>query len=66
MAQSSLSEVDPIERLAKKWSLELKEIWSAREQALARREEFKQICEKAKFLTEDTSVVVFGSIERNE
>ncbi len=36
------------------------------DKARARRQEFKQICEKGKFLTEDTSVVVFGSLARNE
>jgi len=59
-------EADPIEQLAKKWTLEIGEIFNAREQARLKREEFKQICEKGKFLTQDTSVVVFGSLARDE
>lgn len=59
-------ETDPIEQLAKKRSLDLPEILKAREQARLQRQEFKEICEKGKFLTEDTSVVVFGSLARDE
>jgi predicted nucleotidyltransferase len=59
-------ETDPIERLAKKWSLGIGEILNAKEQARLKREEFKQICEEQKLLTEDTSVVVFGSLARDE
>ncbi len=66
MDLSLSQETDPVEQLAKKWSLQLHEIWKAREQARSQREEFKQICEKGKFLTEDTSVVVFGSLARDE
>jgi predicted nucleotidyltransferase len=59
-------ESDPIEQLATKWSLVIGEIFKARERARAKREEFKQICEKEKFLNQDTSVVVFGSLARDE
>src|SRR5438034_3687538 len=59
-------ENDPIEQLAKKWSLEIGEILEAREQSRLKREEFNQICEREKFLTQDTSVVVFGSLARDE
>ena len=59
-------ETDPIEQLAKRWSLEVGAILSARDQARIKREDFKQICEKEKLLTEDTSVVVFGSLARDE
>jgi predicted nucleotidyltransferase len=57
---------DPIELLAEKWSLNLPEIKKAREQARAKRREFKEICTREKFVTEDTSVVVFGSLARDE
>jgi predicted nucleotidyltransferase len=66
MNLSLFRENDPIEQLAKKWSLGIGEIFNAREQARLKREEFKQICEKEKFLTQDTSVVVFGSLARDE
>src|ERR1700761_9165986 len=66
MEPSLFKESDPVDLLAKKWSLQLDEIWKAREQARSRRQEFKDICEKGKFLTEDTSVVVFGSMARDE
>ncbi len=59
-------EADAIEQLAKRWSLEVSHIFNAREQARLIREEFRQICEKEKVLTEDTSVVVFGSLARDE
>jgi predicted nucleotidyltransferase len=66
MDLSFFKEIDPIEQLAKKWSLDLDEIWNAREQARSKRDKFKQICENGKFLTVDTSVVVFGSLARDE
>jgi predicted nucleotidyltransferase len=66
MEPSLFKESDPVDLLAKKWSLQLDEIWNAREQARLKRQEFKDICEKGKFLTEDTSVVVFGSMARDE
>src|SRR5258707_10422275 len=66
MELSLLNETDPVEKLAKKWSLKLNEIWNAREQARLRLQDFKQICEKEKLLTVDTSIVVFGSLARDE
>jgi predicted nucleotidyltransferase len=59
-------EPDPIEQLAKNWSLEIGEILNAREQARLKREEFRLICKKERLFTDDTSVVVFGSLARNE
>lgn len=59
-------ENDPIEQLAKKWSLDVEQISKAKEQARLKREEFRKICEREKLLTEDTSVVVFGSLARDE
>jgi predicted nucleotidyltransferase len=56
----------PVDLLAEQWSLDLGQIRKAREQACAKRQEFKDICTKEKFLTEDTSVVVFGSLARDE
>lgn len=46
--------------------MQINEISRAKEQARERRLEFNKICEDAKFLTEDTSVVVFGSLARDE
>jgi predicted nucleotidyltransferase len=66
MEQSLFSEIDPLELLAKKWSLRISEISNAREHARSQRHKFKEACEKEKLLTEDTSVVVFGSLGRDE
>jgi predicted nucleotidyltransferase len=66
MEPSLFKDMDPIDALAKKWSLRLDEIWKAREQARSQRQAFKDVCEKGKFLTQDTSVVVFGSMARDE
>ncbi|HEV2961421.1 MAG TPA: nucleotidyltransferase domain-containing protein [Candidatus Angelobacter sp.] len=57
---------DPIEPLAEKWSLRIDEVREARERARSKRQEFKEICAKEKLLTQDTSVVVFGSLARDE
>jgi predicted nucleotidyltransferase len=59
-------ETDPIEQLAHKRSVEIGEILNAREQARSKREEFKQICERENLLSSDTSIVVFGSLARDE
>src|SRR5437879_11592580 len=57
---------NPIEAIAERWSLSLKQIRNAAEQARSKRQQLKEICEKEKFLSEDTSVVVFGSLARDE
>ncbi len=66
MEQSLFSEIDPIEQLAEKWSLNIIEILNAREQARLQRHKFKEACEKEKLVSVDTSVVVFGSLGRDE
>jgi predicted nucleotidyltransferase len=60
------TEDDPIAQLAKRWSLQLAEISHAKEEARSWRMKFKKICEEQQLLTEDTSVVVFGSLARDE
>jgi predicted nucleotidyltransferase len=66
MEPSRPGETDAVTRLAKKWSLQVNEISRAKEEARKRRLQFNNICEEEKFLTEDTSVVVFGSLARDE
>lgn len=60
------TESDPIAQIGKKWSLQLNEILRAKEEARSRRLLFHKICEDQQLLTEDTSVVVFGSLARDE
>src|SRR5437016_8625696 len=66
MQSSLFQESDPIDQLAKKWSLQINKIQHAKEQALKYRLQFSNICEDGQFFTVDTSVVVFGSLARDE